>query len=298
MRRDLSTMRFSTHCLQSAIIALLLYRDSGCVAGFANVGPPRQLATLRGGSTTQQLPQASASQDDGDSDSPSNSVSPHDFTAEASALFGNIRIPAALFAGASTASAFALPLLDGIDGLKMGMVKRLYALCMITALSSQVVAVIVSTLSVMALSTGCKQQPQTTTNIPSTSLNDFLMQHCELEWLCTRLHFIGGVLLFSLGIGLRAWVTVSCPVFGKTAMGVILSSTLLCLSFWRDLDHESNSLMSLVTLPWKYYQAAWKKSKSNRLFAVTLIFWASTLTYMLVNLPHVAKYLIQSTATK
>ena len=66
-----------------------------------------------------------------------------DYSSEAAGLFGNVRIPAALFAGAAAGAAFALPL--GVsEGLKVGLVKRLYALLMMGSLSSEIVAVVVS----------------------------------------------------------------------------------------------------------------------------------------------------------
>ena len=41
-----------------------------------------------------------------------------DYKSEASSLFGNIRVPAALFAGASAGAAFAMPVAAAGEGLK------------------------------------------------------------------------------------------------------------------------------------------------------------------------------------
>jgi hypothetical protein len=61
-------------------------------------------------------------------------------------LFGNLRIPASLIAGASLGSAFALPLMD-TDNFKIGIAKRMYALSMITTLGSMLLVVILSTIA-------------------------------------------------------------------------------------------------------------------------------------------------------
>jgi hypothetical protein len=231
-----------------------------------------------------------------------------DYAAVASALFGNVRIPAALFAGAATASAFAMPLQDGLDGLRVGMAKRLYSIIMMGALSSQIVVVLVTTLAVSSLSTKdaamSYSSPPTTTG---SSLTDFLMDRYELEWLATRIHFFGGVLLFFLGIGLRGYITIECPIVAKAALGVILSSTVLCLAFWRHLDDGEVSSASSSTssdarsfptmgLPWRYCRALWKRSMTSAWFALSMILSMSTLAYIVFSIPHISQYLITITA--
>ena len=206
-----------------------------------------------------------------------------DFSNEATGLFNNVRIPAALFAGASAGATFALPLVAS-EGLKVGMVKRIYALMMMGALSSEVVAVVVSTLTMGALSTQSKKRT-------AVSLHDFLLNYYELEWSSTRLHFLSGVLLFSLAIGMRAWISISCPVVAKAALGIILSSTLLCLSFWRQLEGDS-FMDGVVQLPARYAGALIRRSKQSEFFAASFTLTLVTALYIIMSIPHVAKYLL------
>mmetsp|Transcript_12105 Transcript_12105/g.22507 ORF Transcript_12105/g.22507 Transcript_12105/m.22507 type:complete len:269 (-) Transcript_12105:261-1067(-) len=227
----------------------------------------------------------------------SSTTPPHDFSNEAAALFGNVRIPAALFAGAAAGSAFALPLMETAEGsLRIGLVKRLYAVLMMGALSSEVVAVVVSTLAVTALGTQSKalKQQQQQENVATTSLHDFLAQHYDLEWLTTRLHFFSGVILFSVAIGLRAWISIACPIISRAALGIVLSSTMLCLSFWRQLD-ETVSMEHVMSLPWRYTHALWTRARTSGMFATSLIMSVATAIYILANIPHVYHYLLLRT---
>lgn len=209
-----------------------------------------------------------------------------DYSNEAASLFGNVRIPAALFAGAAAGSAFALPLSAGVtEGLKVEMVKRLYALLMMGALSAEIVAVVVSTLTMGALAT------QSTLR-KTTSLGAFLDDFYNLEWISTRMHFLSGIMFFSVGTGLRAWITIGCPIIAKAALGIILSSSLLCLSFWIPLEGDS-FLDGVFKLPLKYVGALWQRSKKSGMFAATLTLTFTTMLYILGNIPHIYYYLIK-----
>ena len=104
-----------------------------------------------------------------------------DFSAQTSSLFSNIRVPAALFAGASAASAFALPILPS-DSLVVGFAKRIYALLMTGALSSQLIAIIVSTTCMFSIAVY--------EHAPTTSVNDFIAEHYEFEWCAILVNFV------------------------------------------------------------------------------------------------------------
>jgi hypothetical protein len=208
-----------------------------------------------------------------------------DFRGEASNLFGNVRIPAALFAGASTGASFAMPLAAS-EGLRLGLVKRVYALLMMAALSSAIVAVVVSTLTVGSLSTH--------TTPKTYSVNELIREHFELEWASTRFHFLSGVLYFIVGIGLRAWVSISCPVIAKAAVGTILSCTLLCVAFIQDAETKSQStscMDGVLQLPLSYFTALFRRARTRPLFTAALVVSLTTWGYTLANIPHVIQYL-------
>jgi hypothetical protein len=208
-----------------------------------------------------------------------------DFRGEASNLFGNVRIPAALFAGASTGASFAMPLAAS-EGLRLGLVKRVYALLMMAALSSAIVAVVVSTLTVGSLSTHAT---------PKTySVNELIQQHYELEWASTRFHFLSGVLYFVVGIGLRAWVSIACPVIAKAAVGIILSCTLLCVAFIQEAESKGPSascMDGVLQLPLRYCTALFRRARTRPLFTAALLMSLTSWGYTLANIPHVIHFL-------
>jgi len=221
------------------------------------------------------------------------SQSLQDYRPQASALFGNIRIPAALFAGASAGAAFAMPILATDASMKLGLVKRLYALLLLGALSCEVVAVVVSTLAVGALSTGC--QGKEDCNVKTTSVAELLQEYYSLEWVTARLHFLAGVVLFLVGVGMRAWVTIACPVISKAALGMIVSSTFLCLAFIQELKERSTGasiLDGVVRMPLHYLRLLFHKAREKKpLFQLAFVSSLGTAIYIIAKTPHILKWL-------
>ena len=91
-----------------------------------------------------------------------------------SSLFGNTRIPATLIAGASLGSAFALPLSPS-DNMKLGMLKRVYSLLMMNAMSSMLLVVLVSTIVMNDIVLA----PQARF---SRNAFEYIDHHYKLEW--------------------------------------------------------------------------------------------------------------------
>jgi hypothetical protein len=208
-----------------------------------------------------------------------------DFSGATSSLFGNIRIPAALFAGASAGAAFALPINMASEGLKVGLVKRVYSLLLVGALSSEILAVVVSTVAVASLATGSAPKSKT--------LSGFISANYALAWASARFHFLVGVLWFVMGLGLRAWVTIGCPIFARAALGLISSATLLCVAFIQDMGatEEGQESFNFLMLPFRYVQLFFQKAKGNPLFAAALVMYSITFGYVLYKAPHVWHYL-------
>ena len=218
-----------------------------------------------------------------------------EYKSEASNLFGNIRVPAALFAGASAGAAFAMPI--GSGTFKVELSKRVYALLMMSSLTFEIIAVVVSTLVVASMST--------TTSFPKTSsLEDLLDQHYQFEWVTTRFHFLSGVLLFILGIGIRAWVSISCPIIARAALGTVLTGTLMCVAFVEDSsttslytegdDSRNSSLMNgVLALPWNYLKLLFDKAKTRPLFAIAMAMGLATSAYTVAKIPHIISWLNQ-----
>jgi hypothetical protein len=223
----------------------------------------------------------------------SSSSNLREYQSETSSLFGNIRIPAALFAGASAGAAFAMPVAGGIDGgVTIGLTKRLYALLMMSSLTFEIIAVVVSTLVVATVST--KPCP------PTNSLEDLLTQQYALEWTATRFHFLAGVLLFVVGIGIRAWITIGCPIIARAALGIVLTGTLMCIAFVEEELQQSSStttsggvMNGILNLPLSYAKLMIDKSSKRPLFGLTSIMAIITSIYIVVHIPHTIRWLQQ-----
>ena len=209
-----------------------------------------------------------------------------DYGSEMSALFGNIRIPAALFAGASAGAAFAMPL-GTADGLKLGFVKRTYALLMMSALSCQLLAIIVATLSMGTIAVSAESRK-------AACLADYIEEYFDLSWVTARWNFLAGIFSFVVGMGIRAWMVVTCPIFGKAALGIIASSTILAVGFVEDNERQRRSngvSKGLLGLTIRYVISMLKKAAKDPLFAFGCFLSLVTWGYVVYNLPHVWQYL-------
>jgi len=212
-----------------------------------------------------------------------------DYSGEAANLLGNLRIPAALFAGAAAGGAFALPLVTG-EGLQVGMVKRLYALLMVGALSAQVIAITVATVTMADMSAA------STTTKKTRSVAEYLNQNYDLEWVTARLHFLSGMLLFVIGSGLRAWITIGCPVIAKVALGIIVSGTLLALSFIDSVERAQFSKKGMIALPVRFVKLLLERVRKfeGPWFLASLVSAVVTAVYLVSKLEHITSYLIKT----
>ena len=145
-----------------------------------------------------------------------------EFSGEASNLFNNIRTPAALVAGASFGAAFALQPVTG-EAMAVGLVKRIYLLISVSAVSAELIAVLVSSITLGRLGSEGKRSAS------SGSVVDFLREHYELEWVACQFNFQVGLLGLCAMVGIRAWVAFACPRFGRIACGFVTSALLTML---------------------------------------------------------------------
>lgn len=219
----------------------------------------------------------------GDIASPTTDKELKSYASEASGLFGILRVPAALFAGASAGAAFAMPTATAsamltatasAEGLKIGLAKRLYAPLMISCLASQIIVVVVSTLTMGALTLGFAHKTK--------SVGDLLDREYSLEWTAVQFFFLAGLGCFAIGSGLRAWVTIACPIFSKASLGMIISATLLCLAFVRDTSRYGNDNM-LVKIPLQLVKLLFQRAKKDGMFALALVTYLITWIYIVMN---------------
>ena len=156
-------------------------------------------------------------------------ASAKDFTGEAANMFNNIRTPAALVAGATFGGVFALQPIAA-DKAIVGLAKRVHMLIGVVAFSAELISVLVSSITLGRL--GSSHAPAEGQDAPAhTSVQEFLRARYELEWLATEFNFLLGLLGLTSMVGIRAWVAFACPLFGKIAVGFVVSSLLTMLAF-------------------------------------------------------------------
>ena len=169
-----------------------------------------------------------------------------DFSGEASNLFNNIRTPAALVAGASFGAAFALQPVTG-EAMAVGLVKRIYLLISVSAVSAELIAVLVSSITLGRLGSEGKRSAS------SGSVVDFLREHYELEWVACQFNFQIGLLGLCAMVGIRAWVAFACPRFGRIACGFVTSALLTMLALMETCNGTCNK-SGLVPMGLRYVQ--------------------------------------------
>ncbi|CAJ1951182.1 unnamed protein product [Cylindrotheca closterium] len=210
-----------------------------------------------------------------------------DFGGTVAGLFGNLRIPASLIAGASLGSAFGLPLMEG-EGLVLGMVKRVYTVIMLGSLCSMLLTVLVSTL--------CMNDIALSPPKASNSAKDFMDRYYPLEWMLARTNFLWGGVIFVIGSMLRGWVFLTCPTVGRGLLGMMGSFTLIATSIVMQFSKQQTGRTPLQSIR-RSFQLIQNKMKKSYVFAAGTFLCVFTVFYFLVTIPHIAKYLIASDCT-
>ena len=207
-----------------------------------------------------------------------------DWGAALTGLFGNLRIPASLIAGASLGSAFSLPML-GSDGSRIGFAKRMYAFSMLSTLGSMLLVVILSTIVMNDVAI----HPART----SESLGDYIDEHYCLEWMLVRSHFYYGTFAFVGGTAFRSWISVACPIVGRIILGVLFSLGLVCFSFLIEKTRGQVEGKPIHTMISRFVREIGAKSKTNLLFGAGVASWVTTVIYLIIKIPHIYLYLIK-----
>jgi hypothetical protein len=200
-----------------------------------------------------------------------------DYGPKVSNIFGNLRIPASLIAGASLASAFAMPL-AATDGLKLGTVKRLYSLVMMGTMSSMLLTVLISTM--------CMNDIDMSPPRRAKYVKDYIEHNYALEWMLTKTHFMWGNVIFILGSMLRAWVFLECPIIADGILGVMGSLALVSVSILVEFTQNQTGQTSMQQMR-RSIDLVLDKMKTNRLFRVAAATWMATAVYMIAKIPYV-----------
>ncbi|CAB9525910.1 expressed unknown protein [Seminavis robusta] len=155
-----------------------------------------------------------------------------DYTGAASALFNNMKTPASILAAGMVSLGFLAPFRQWTDveqlhdpGLYTTIVraKRAYILVTLVSFSSELLAVIWSTVAVNQLTE--------TVVAPSATVWALLERDFDLAWAATNSHFCLGLLGFMYMIGIRGYVMLLVEGASQTLIAAALTgvSSALCL---------------------------------------------------------------------
>ena len=118
------------------------------------------------------------------------------FDGAASAVFNNLRTPAALVAGAAFGGAFGLQL-NSADAFALALAKRAYVVIAVMALASELLVVVTATCALDAMN-------RADSLVPAETLSCWFERNgLELENLVCTVHFFFGVLGLTAMVGLR-----------------------------------------------------------------------------------------------
>lgn len=197
-------------------------------------------------------------------------------------MFGNLRIPASLVAGASLGSAFALPFLDSDPG-KIAFAKRMYVFSMMTTLGSMLLVLILSTIVINDISLRPSRLAK--------SVSDYIDENYALEWMLARSHFFYGSLAFVGGSTFRAWVSIACPVLGKAIVGILSSISLISISYIIDRVRIQSENPFRQTLR-RFVKEITANMKKKPFFGIGVLIWLTSVTYLLYKVPHMYYYFV------
>lgn len=208
-----------------------------------------------------------------------------DFGGSVTGLFGNLRIPASLLAGASLGSAFALPIMDS-DAARIGMAKRLYAFSMVTTLGSMLLVVIISTIVMNDITLRPKRLSKTCA--------EYIDENYGCEWMIVRSHFFYGSFAFLGASAFRAYISIACPVIGKGVIGILASLGLMSMSYLIEstLGRRPGAEKNRERFA-RFLKTIAKKARSNIWFGAGTITWIWAVTYLIYKLPHMYTYLVK-----
>ncbi|KAL1498750.1 hypothetical protein AB1Y20_014060 [Prymnesium parvum] len=150
-----------------------------------------------------------------------------DFTSEGERFFNNMRVPAALVAGAAIKDAFVMQYVpEEVEKSRAwSLLRNAYLLLQISAFASQLGVVFVATHAIVQLQM---------TNLDSTaeSLQALLRRELEFEYVGTRCGFMTGLLAFMLAQSLRVRMALRrSSELSWCAMYLLLASTFSLITY-------------------------------------------------------------------
>jgi hypothetical protein len=163
-------------------------------------------------------------------------MAPGNFAGSDSDLFTNIRVPAALVAGAVISLGYQAASRPNrqTDRPNERFLKLIHSMLCVVTLFNELIAVVWSTLVINKLH---ETNPE-----PAHQVIELLMRDYELQWLGCNTHFLFGVLTLATATGVNVWIEWGASL-GRFAAFSAGSSVLLMMSLINDAVAEGSGLI-------------------------------------------------------
>lgn len=172
-----------------------------------------------------------------------------DYSGAAKALFENVRVPASIIGG----SIVPLGLAMNVDGIKSPRLKaffeRAYTLLAVASLSNELVAVVISSVSVNKLSE--------VATAPAASVHALIHRDYEMQWLGVNFHFLAGLFGLAGMVGIKAFTHFGLK-WGVIPLCVTGSSLALMVSIVNDGCVGSPARASPVCMRCAHALCVWR----------------------------------------
>lgn len=169
-----------------------------------------------------------------------------DYTAVASNLFANVRLPASIVAGVLIPLSFGYPLpSEGatFDVYATAALKKFYRMVSIWAYASLLLCIVSASVAINSIAENVHG--------PASSVANLIMKEYELAWISTNVNFIFGLCGTLVLVALRALLTWEADE-GRVAAGFCGSALLLALSVVDEQVQAGGYADGLAQLVFRY----------------------------------------------
>ena len=184
----------------------------------------------------------------------------------AQGFFGNVRVPAALLAGAALGQLWASP----DNKQRATWLQPAFSVAVALTVLCELLVVLISTAASTHLLTGAFDPM-------ATSTMAFLLREMELHWVACRFNFFGGLICFVGALALRVWAAF--PGHLGSGLALIFAATgLHFIAFFNKTI--VNYSYGILGLGWRYVTLLVPKLASSPVGAISLLIYVAGAGYL------------------
>jgi hypothetical protein len=187
--------------------------------------------------------------------------------AGANGFFANVRVPAALLAGAALGQLWAAPV---VSEQRPQWLRPLFSMLVAMTVACEMLVVLISTAAVTQLMNVGAFNPL------ATDTMHFLIREMELHFVSCRLNFFVGLLCFVGSLGVRGWATVEGRLGSGLALFFAATALHFVAYFNTTIVHYS---LGVVGLACRWLTLVLPALASSAVGALSLVAYAGAIGY-------------------